>query len=243
MSLPLPPELIREIIDFLLSSAPPRSTIEILGCSTKPSWHALNAFSLTSRMYRALVLEAWFRTLYIESPKDLEYVKCCWSEVGARWIRHLHCVQTNGSSISLWDLSCLLHLSSIRLNWLLPILMHSCLGSKSGLPLFNFSSSVEHLDLRGLLWPIPEVLQDIPHTRGLAYLKTLTIKRDMALCGLCGEFSNVQFKDRPTGVYEGGYGLPVSSSRLLKFRVFVMICILRSTMRTLWPRWNTSKKS
>ena len=87
MSLPLPPELVREIIYFTLSSAP-----EILGCSTKPSWLTLNALSLTSRTYRALVLEAWFCTLYVESPKDLDFVRYCWPEVGAKWTRHLHCI-------------------------------------------------------------------------------------------------------------------------------------------------------
>ena len=93
MSLPLPPELIREIIYFTLSSAPP-VTPEYVSCSTKSSWHAINALSLTTRTYRALALEAWFSTLRIESPEDLEFVRCCWPEVGARWTRHLHCVQT-----------------------------------------------------------------------------------------------------------------------------------------------------
>ncbi|EDQ99878.1 uncharacterized protein LACBIDRAFT_334619 [Laccaria bicolor S238N-H82] len=218
MSLPLPLELICEIIDFLLSSAPPRFNAKHLGWSTKHSWHALNAFSLTSRTYRALVLEAWFRTLYVESPKDLEYVRCCWPEVGARWTRHLHCAQAYSSSLSLWDLSYLPHISSIRLDWLPPFFMqpfHSRPSSKSGLPLFNCSSSVEHLDLRGFLWPILEVLQNISHTPGLAYLKTFTIEREMTWCGFCGSFSSVQFKDMPTAVYERGYGLPIDYARAL----------------------------
>jgi hypothetical protein len=217
MSLPLPSELIREIIYFTLSSTPPRSpTPEDLGCSTKPSWLTLNALSLTSRTYRALVLEAWFRTLYVESPKDLEFVRCCWPEVGPRWTRHLHCIQTFSSPFSqIWDLSCFLHLSSIRLDWLSPFLMqsfHSPL-TKSGMPFFKFSSSVEHLDLRGLPWPTPEVLQNIPCTPGLGHLKTLKLKQDTTWCGLCGGFYRIRFKDKPNGlVYEGGYGLPVSSN-------------------------------
>jgi hypothetical protein len=216
MSLPLPPELIREIIYFTLSSAPPASSLpEDLG-STKPSWLTPNTLSLTSRTYCALVLEAWFCTLYIESPEDLEYVKCYWPEVGARWTRHLHCIQTYSGSLSLWDLSCLLHLSSIRLDWFSPILtisFYSPISKSCILPFFNFSSSVEHLDLRGLSWPTSEALQNIPHTPGLGYLKTLRIMRDTAWCGRCGGFPSVQLKDRPTGVvYEGGYGLPVSST-------------------------------
>ena len=214
MSLPLPPELIREIIYFTLSSAPP-VTPEYVSCSTKSSWHAINALSLTTRTYRALALEAWFSTLRIESPEDLEFVRCCWPEVGARWTRHLHCVQTDSISLSRWDLSGFLHLSSIRLDWFSPI--RAAVSKSCILPFFNFSSSVEHLDLRGLSWPTLEVLQNIPHTPGLGYLKTLEIQRDMAWCGLCGELSSVQYKDRPTRVvYEGGYGLPVSS-HLLNF--------------------------
>ena len=221
MSLRLPTELIREIICFTFSSAPPRSSNpEDIGCSTKPSWCTVNALSLTSRTYRALVLEAWFRTLYVESPWDLGFVRYHWPEVGARWTRHLHCVQTDCIALSRWDLSCLLHLSSIRLDspsppgTLMPYvyspLSHTCI-----LPFFNSSSSVEHLDLRGPSWPTPEVLQNIPHTPGLGYLKTLKIKQHMAWCGLCGKSSTVRFKDWPTGlVYEGGYGLPVSSNLL-----------------------------
>jgi len=217
MSLPLPPELIREIIYFTLSSAPPRSsTPENLGCSTKPSWFTLNALSLTSRTYRALVLEAWFCTLYVESPEDLEFVRCCWPEVGGKWTRHLHCIQI-GSSLSLWDLSGFLHLSSIRMDWISPILMRSFYSrfGKKDMPFFNFSSSVEHLDLRGLLWRTPEVLQNIPHTPGLEHLMTLKMKLDMVWCGLCGGSYTGRFKDMPIRVvYEGGYGLPVSFNLL-----------------------------
>ena len=50
---------------------------------------------------------------------------------------------------------------------------------EEGLAFFNFSSSVEHLDLRGLLWHTPEVLQNIPHTPGLEHLMTLKMKVDM----------------------------------------------------------------
>jgi hypothetical protein len=218
MSLPLPPELVREIIHLLLSSTPPRSsTPENLGCSTKPSWLTLNALSLTSRMYRDLALEAWFHTLCIESPEDLEFVRFCWPEVGARWTGHLHCIQTFSSYPSIWDLSCFLHLSSIRLDFS-PIIspsFYSRLGNSFILPFFNFSSSVKHLDLRGLSWPSPGVLQNIPHTPGLEHLKTLKMKQDTVWCGLCGGSSRVRFKNRPTGVvYDRGYGLPVSSNLL-----------------------------
>jgi len=91
---------------------------------------------------------------------------------------------------------------------------YSHLGKSFILPFFNFSS-VEHLDLRGLSWPSPGVLKNIPHTPGLEYLKTLKMKQDTVWCGLCHTCRVVQFKDRPTGVvYEGGYGLPVNFNLL-----------------------------
>ena len=219
MLFPLPPELVREIIYFTLSSAPPRSSRpEDFGCSTKPSWLTLNALSLTSRTYRALALEAWFHILFIESPKDLEFVRCCWPEVGSRWTRHLHCVQTFSTYLSLWDLSGFLHLSSIRLDWFSSTItpsFYSSLSKSTNLPFLNFSSSVEHLDLRGLSWPTPQMLQNIPHTPGLEHLKTLKMKQDAVWCGLCGRTYMVPFKDTSSGVvYGGGYGLPVSSNLL-----------------------------
>ena len=113
----------------------------------------------------------------------------------------------------------LLHLSSIRLDWFSPIIApypYSSLSKSTILPFLNFSSSVEHLYLRGLSWPTPQVLQNIPHTPGLEHLKTLKMKQNTAWCGLCGGTYRIRFNDTPTGVvYEGGYGLPVSSNLLI----------------------------
>ncbi|EDQ99875.1 uncharacterized protein LACBIDRAFT_334615 [Laccaria bicolor S238N-H82] len=81
MSLPL--ELVREIIDLRLFSAPPHSwTPEDPGCSTKPRWGTIHALSLTSKSYRALVLEAWFRTLYVKSPQNLVFLQKSFPELG-----------------------------------------------------------------------------------------------------------------------------------------------------------------
>lgn len=128
-----------------------------------------------------------------------------------------NCIQS-GSSALLWDLSCLLHLSSIRLDWFSPNLspsFYSSLSNSCILPFLNCPSSVEHLDLRVMSWPTPEEFQNIPRTPGLGYLKTLEIKQGLAWCGRRCGFSSVRSKGRKIGlVYEGGYGLSVSANLL-----------------------------
>jgi len=216
MSLPL--ELVQEIIHLLLFSAPPRSsTPEDPGCSTKPTWGTISALSLTSQSYRALVLGAWFRTLYIESPGNLTFLRDSgwFPELGSKWTKHLHCVQSYNGTLSFWDLSSFLRVSSIRLDWLSPSLSPSLTlphADLDTLPFLHLSSMVEHFDLRGRTWPDPEVIQGIVNAPGFGRLKTLKLEQRKLRCGLCHSCRVVRFEDRPTGVvYEGGLGLPVSS--------------------------------
>ena len=210
MSLPL--ELVTEFIHLLLFSAPPRSsTPEDPGCSSKPTWGTINALSLTSQNYRALVLEAWFQTPYIESPGDLIFLRDSdwFSELGSKWTRHLHCVEAYSSTDSFWNLSSFLRLSSIRLDWLPP--SFTLPPDLDTLPFLHLSSTVEHFDLRGTTRPMPRTIQCIPNTPGFGCLKTLKMVQGVVWCGLCHTCGVVRFKDRPTRlVYEGGLGLPVS---------------------------------
>jgi hypothetical protein len=147
MSLPL--ELVREIIHLLLFYAPPcSSTPEDPGCSTKPTWGTINALSLSSHSYCTRVLEAWFRTLYIEWPSDLMFLReSGWfPEVGTKWTKHVHCVQLS-STLSFWKLSPFLRVSSIRLDWLLPTLSPSFTlpdADRDTLPFLHLSSSSLH---------------------------------------------------------------------------------------------------
>ena len=212
MSLPL--ELVREIIHLLLFSAPPRSsTPEDPGCSTKPTWVTINALSLTSRNCRALVLEAWFRTLYIESPGNLIFLRNSgwFPELGSKWTKHLHCVQSYRNPLYFWNLSSFLRVSSIRLDWLRPsFTFRQAVLDK--LPFLHLSSMVEHFDLRGRTWPEPRAIQGIANTPGFGGLKTLKMVEGTVWCELCRRCCLVRFKDRPTElVYEGGLGLSVSS--------------------------------
>lgn len=66
----IPPELIHEVICHILDAPARDDTPELLGSTTKPEWGLVDSFSLASKAYRALVLEAWFRNLFIKSPTD-----------------------------------------------------------------------------------------------------------------------------------------------------------------------------
>ncbi|EDR06136.1 uncharacterized protein LACBIDRAFT_328912 [Laccaria bicolor S238N-H82] len=214
MSLPL--ELVRIIIDLLLFSAPPRSlTPEKPGCSTKPRWSTINALSLTSQSYRALVLEAWFQSLYIDFPGDLNFLRDRFPELGSKWTKHLHCIQSyHSDNLYVWNLSSFLRVSSIRLDWLSPAFSFPV--DWNTLPFSHLSPTFEHFDLRGRTLPDPGAIVGIANTPGFAHLKTLKMVQSVMWCGLCRSCCKVQFKDRPTGVvYEGGSGLPFLYARVL----------------------------
>ena len=207
----LPLELVREIIHLLLFSTPPRSlTPEKPGCSTKPRWGTINVLTLTSQSYRALALEAWFQTLYIESPVNLMVLQDSgwFPELGSKWTRHLHCVQPYSNTLYVWNLSSFLRVSSIILDWLSPSLSPDL----DALPFLHLSSTVEHFDLCGRMRPDSRAIQVIANTPCSRHLKTLKIVQGMMWCGLCRSCCLVWFKDRLTRVvYEGRLGLPVSS--------------------------------
>ncbi|EDQ99923.1 uncharacterized protein LACBIDRAFT_334625 [Laccaria bicolor S238N-H82] len=220
MSLPL--ELVQEIIHLLLFSAPPRSsTPERPGCTAKPTWGTINVLSLTSQSYRAVVLEAWFRTLFIESPVDLLFLRDSgwFPNLGSKWARHLHCVRSFRNTHYAWNLSSFLRVSSIRLDWLSLTLTSSFIPPDAGLdtlPFLHLASTVEHFDLRGHTSPKPETIQCIANTPGFGCLKTLKMVRDTVWCELCQLCRLVRFEDRPTGVvYEGGLGLPIDYAHVL----------------------------
>ncbi|EDQ99912.1 uncharacterized protein LACBIDRAFT_334602 [Laccaria bicolor S238N-H82] len=212
-----PLELVREIIHLLLFSAPPRSsTPEKPGCSIKPRWSTIDALSLTSQSYRALVLEAWSQTLYIESSVNLMPLRDLgwFPELGSKWVRCLHCVQSYSSStITLWNLSPFLRVSSIRLDWLSQFFTIPL--DWNALPFVHLSSTVERLALHGRTYSSGSgVTERIANS--FWRLKTLKMAQNMVWCGLCHTWCVVRFKDRPTGVvYDGGLGLPFHYARVL----------------------------
>ena len=193
--MPLPLELVQEIIHLLLFSAPPRSSTPEDPYSTKPRWGTINALSLTSHSYRALVLEAWFRTLYIESSGDLIFLRASgwFPELGSKWTRHLHYVRSfsGGPYLEFCNLSAFLRVSSIRLDWILPPSNYADLDT---LPFLHVPPTVEHFDLRGRTWLTdPRPIQCIANTRGFGCLKTLKMVLDTLYCGICHTSRFVRF--------------------------------------------------
>lgn len=86
----VPLELVNEVIIYLLD-APPRSlSPEEPGSNTKPAWDLINAFSLASKPYRTVALEAWFRRFYIESPEDIVIGSRMFPEIQSNWCRCVH---------------------------------------------------------------------------------------------------------------------------------------------------------
>lgn len=81
----LPPELIREIIAFILDG--PLNNSEEPGISTKQSWSSLEPLTLASKAYRTLSLVAWFRILFIKDPKDIPILYTFFPEIGTAWTR------------------------------------------------------------------------------------------------------------------------------------------------------------
>ena len=189
-------------------------TPEKLGCSTKPRWGTINALSLTSQSFRALVLEAWFQSLYIDFPGDLIFLRDSgwFPELGSKWTKHFHCIQSyHSGTVYVWNLSSFLRVSSIRLDWISPAFAFPD-ADLDKLPFLHLSSTVEHFDLRGRTWPELGTIGGIANTPSFGRLKTLKMVQKTVWCGLCHYCCRVRFKDRPTGVvYEGGLGLPVSS--------------------------------
>ena len=73
----VPLEIVREIVEFAYAEEAPApisrlESLNDLGVSTKPRWRTtFHSFSQTSKAYREIVLEAWFRCLRISYWEEL----------------------------------------------------------------------------------------------------------------------------------------------------------------------------
>ncbi|KAF8066693.1 hypothetical protein FPV67DRAFT_1416680 [Lyophyllum atratum] len=208
----IPPELVHDIISFVLD--PPAVAADERGVSFKHDWSSLEALTLTSKAYRTLALNAWFRTLFIKVPSDIHVLQAMFPDVAGA-IKQLHCVQTHTKSTSVWNLRGLTHLSTVRLDWLSPSMMPHY-GSKDPadrLPFTNVSSSVTELDIRGLPWPSPMVFHNIHNI--LPDLNILRLRQERIWCGLCHTCSVARFTSPGPEeiIYKGGGGLPMHYAR------------------------------
>lgn len=84
----VPLELVREIIESIFNDSTSLSACEEPGRTTKPIWSSIESITLASKLYRALAIERWFRTLFIKSSKDLYLMDNLFPEMKrtcARW--------------------------------------------------------------------------------------------------------------------------------------------------------------
>ncbi|KAJ7883465.1 hypothetical protein B0H14DRAFT_3432919 [Mycena olivaceomarginata] len=93
-------EIIAHVLVF-----PPVALPDEPGTHPEPTWELISAFSVVSKTYRTLAIEA-FRIFFSKSPADLFFLG------EHSWTRELHC--TLSHPVLSWDLAPFLHLYTIR---------------------------------------------------------------------------------------------------------------------------------
>jgi hypothetical protein len=84
----VPLELVREIIENVFNDSTLAHVIcEEPGRTSKPVWSSIESFTLASRAYRTLVLERWFRILFIKSSKDISFMQDFFPDIKRNWAR------------------------------------------------------------------------------------------------------------------------------------------------------------
>lgn len=87
----LPPELVRAIINYILDQdllLDANASVE-LGVHKK-RWPLIQPLTLACKVYRALSLEAWFHTLFLESPADIPLAHAMFPEIKRKWTKLVH---------------------------------------------------------------------------------------------------------------------------------------------------------
>ncbi|KAJ8082607.1 hypothetical protein PM082_008462 [Marasmius tenuissimus] len=205
MSSTLPIELVREIISHVLLLAPAEDST---GITSKPSWESISSLVTASKMFRILTLEFWFWRLFITNPHELLEGTLLFKEIQSSWTREIHCTQTLPSqprSMPIWTIRGFKKLKRLRFDWVMPIP-----GDQSfRLSHYDIQPTITELDLRGMEWPSPNVLQSFSSL--FPALEVLRLEQDSVWCGLCHLCCTPSFQEPcPTSItYRGGTGLPV----------------------------------
>ncbi|KAG7440485.1 uncharacterized protein BT62DRAFT_975891 [Guyanagaster necrorhizus] len=221
----LPLELIRLIVQFIL--AQPRTSSQDGGNNDKPEWASIHSFSLVSKTYRDVALEAWFSKLYTKVYEDTFPDGHLLPEIFSKWTSELHCVQlppTLANPIQDWYIDGFTRLRKIRLDWLSIKYTPYCpLSGSQDNDQWNVelrfsrakASGITELDLRDVLWPSPVLLRGI--SRSFPALRVLRLRQLQTWCGLCNTCCIARFKEPcPTKiVYENGLGLPGHNPKAL----------------------------
>ncbi|KAF5340453.1 hypothetical protein D9758_013559 [Tetrapyrgos nigripes] len=156
----LPVEILREMFSYLMEVATatserpsqklqPSLSLEEFDIPSKPSWQLIAPFSLSSRIFRAIALEGWFRTLVVKDADDLLDSCLMFPEIKTSWTRELHCIQLNSSNS--WKIDDFKRLSKLRLDLRLAKGQDELFANRLFLTADRSfsSSSILELDLRG----------------------------------------------------------------------------------------------
>ncbi|KAJ7596256.1 hypothetical protein C8J56DRAFT_853278 [Mycena floridula] len=194
----LPVELLREIVHLTLNTETVSSE---LGTSSKRPWKTVQSLSLTSRCLRALVLKAWFQTLFILDPDDITQSLAIFPQITKSWTRSLHIVQSQREAESrTWDINLFESVDSIRCDFL-----KSHYQPSSPLLLSKSPTKIRSLDVRGLEWPdLRPIAVSFPE------LEVLHWSSKRTFCSLCNTCQPLSFEAPCPEVirYDNGLGLP-----------------------------------
>lgn len=226
----LPLELVFEILRVILEAGEVHTGNALT--NTKPPWHLVSSLSLASRLYRDLVLRAWFRRFYTENSRDTTELTEHIPQAKKFWVkyellpprviftlkvshRQLHCVTPTSSSLrsrSSWDLEGYSQLELVRLDWLPTWNPYAGDSRESSdyLPFVNTPHTVITFDFRNIRWPYPTAYLFIQQC--FPFIRKLVLYQQKVWCMLCFTVNRVSFAAPIPQrlIYEGGLGLPVS---------------------------------
>ncbi|KAJ7628563.1 hypothetical protein FB45DRAFT_40616 [Roridomyces roridus] len=203
VALALPIELVTAIIDYALAAQD--------SLTNKASWDSVSPLSLASKIYRTLVLEAWFRVLLTKDPADVSFIASKFREIRSSWTRELFCkpqLLDGSQDLEVWDLTGFRRLHTVRVD------CKSCSLARQ-FPFRSVPLSITELELLDVYWPSPFVMQGVADI--FPALRTLKLRLPRIWCGLCNTCSSVRFAEPvpPKLVYSEGLGLPIHYARAM----------------------------
>ncbi len=84
----LPIELISQIFQTILETVEVRTGNA--RANIKPPWTLISSLSLTSKLYRDIILEEWFREFYTENPADTMQLSDRIPQAKKSWVKCEH---------------------------------------------------------------------------------------------------------------------------------------------------------
>ncbi|KAH9923530.1 uncharacterized protein B0H18DRAFT_465037 [Fomitopsis serialis] len=226
----LPVELLYVIIFYFVDSRTPGRTSSLARdkgypwrpvVAIKPEWHEVQPLTLVSKVFREIVLEAWFQTYVMYIPKlhlSEEWLSTIPGVVS--WTRILHCIVpyqmiggvANGFFNSEMDLTMFTHLRKVQFD---AHPYEDAYVATRTLRLGIVLPTVLEFELRYHLRPSPDQLVHMPNV--FPNLQVLDLHQERAWCSLC-DTCNILHLDQvpPSSVtYNNGDGLPKLYNRHL----------------------------